>query len=363
MKRVLSLLCVGLPLVALGSCGAPEAPADPARVTQPIINGTNSTDGQFPTVVGLLVDAYAIDQQGGVPFKCKRGSGACTGTMIREDVILTAAHCVTNLLKNQQGVDCPNDVDPPKYTFKVDLIAEARAGQVVATRKVVTHPMFAPQGCVEPPGPQQWNDIALVFLKDPVKGAKLQRLPTPQDAATLVREGVKTRIVGYGKSITDQDTTAGQQRNGTATLVKAGATEIQVGQANEQQACQGDSGGPVFSNPDGTWDQQVQLGVVSRLRTLRCPSLADLLNPPKCENGALYTRIDPYLDWINKTIADESPQPTPDMAGGADMSDGPGTPKGGCSCQVDGAGAAGGATPGLVLAALAWLGARRRRQG
>ena len=70
MKRVLSLLCVGLPLVLLASCGGPaEAPgaADPARTTQPIINGTNSTDGQFPTVVGLLVD------RGGFPLEVGPG--------------------------------------------------------------------------------------------------------------------------------------------------------------------------------------------------------------------------------------------------------------------------------------------------
>lgn len=335
-------------VLALG-CGTPE---EAAPLSQPIINGTNSIAGQFPTVLGLLLDAYGVDPKS--PNKlnpqCIRGLGACTGTLIREDVILTASHCVVNLLKSLPDPTCQKDPEPPKYSFEVDLIAAAKAMRVTATVKAVAHPMFNPNGtCMGAPTVAQWNDVALVFLRDPIKGVPLQKLARPSDAATLLKEGSKVAVVGYGKSKIDDDTSAGTQRFGTATLVKVGANEIQAGQLGEQQACQGDSGGPVFANPGGTPDQLVQIGVASRLRTPKCPSILDLFNPPKCENGVFYTRVDAYYDWIEQTIDKERPTPTtpdmsgpgsPDLATGGDTPDlGGGTPPpedkgGGCKCDV-----------------------------
>lgn len=327
-------------------CGTAADPVEPAR--RPIIGGADSTQGQFPTVVGLLLDAYTIDPKSPNPLMpgCVRATGACTGTLIREDVILTASHCVTNLLKELMDPSCQKDPEPPRYTFEVDLLGAARGMRVTATAKAVAHPMFAPSMCTEPPAVSQWNDVALVFLKHPIQGVPLQKLARPADAPALLREGSKVRIVGYGKSKVDDDKTAGVQRFGAATLVKVGDTELQAGQMAEQQACQGDSGGPVFANPDGAPDELVQIGVASRLRTLHCPSIWDLLSPPRCENGVFYTRVDAYYDWIQKTITEHpmpaaedlrAPEPAPDLLGAAaDLMGGDGmTPDGGgCRCDV-----------------------------
>lgn len=374
-------LGVGLGLALLGGCGPIEEPAAPAAAQrdQPIIGGADSTQGQFPTVVGLLLDALTIDSSVPLMPKCVHATGACTGTLIREDVILTASHCVSNLLKDLKAPGCDSTLAPPQYSFEVDLIGAARGMRVVATAKAFAHPMFAPSMCTEPPSVSKWNDIALVFLKDPVKGVPLQKLARPADAAALLKEGSKVRIVGYGKSKIDDDKTAGVQRVGTATLVKVGDSEIQAGQMGEQQACQGDSGGPVFANPDGPPDQLVQIGVASRLRTAKCPGLLDIFNPPKCENGVFYTRLDPYYEWIQQTIEKERPTPmetrdmrgtdAPDLGGEApDLAPGEEPPPEdkGCKCSV-GRGAAGSpSTPGLLagLAFGALLVRRRlRRRG
>src|SRR5207244_2878089 len=104
-----------------------------------------SAASQFPTVVGLLVDAYTIDPKSPNPLKpqCIEAAGACTGTVIRSNVILTAAHCVTNLLKGAiMDPTCQHDPKPPKYTFETDLIAAAKAMRVIDTAKIVVHPKF-----------------------------------------------------------------------------------------------------------------------------------------------------------------------------------------------------------------------------
>jgi MYXO-CTERM domain-containing protein len=365
--------------LSLGCGTAPEPASQGAP--QPIISGDDSKDKQFPTVVGLLLDAYGIDQMNPNPLmpKCVRGNGVCTGSLIREDVILTASHCVVNLLKQIMDPSCQKDPEAPKYTFEVDLIGAARGMRVTGTVKAVAHPNFAPTMCTNPPTVDRWNDIALVFLKDPVKGVPIQKIAKPADAPTLLKEGSKVRIVGYGKSKIDDDMTAGTQRWGTATLAKVGDYEIQAGQLGEQQACQGDSGGPVLANPDGTPDEMVQIGVASRLRTLKCASIWDLFNPPKCENGVFYTRVDAFYDWIQQTIEKERPIPVtddmrkpdapdlaaaeePDLAQPTEEMPPPPPDENGCKCSVGGHGAVP-ASPLLLLGGLllARLARRRRR--
>lgn len=379
MKHTAGLGIAALAL-SLGCGTVPEPTVEGS--SQPIINGADSMDKQFPTVTGLLLDAYGVDQMNPNPLmpKCVRGLGACTGTLIREDVILTASHCVVNLLKQFKDPSCQKDPDPPKYSFEVDLIGAARGMRVTATAKAVAHPMFAPTTtCMGAPTVDRWNDVALVFLKDPIKGVPLQKIAKPGESDTLLKEGSKVRIVGYGKSKVDDDMSAGTQRWGTATLVKVGQYEIQAGQMGEQQACQGDSGGPVFANPDGPPEDMVQIGVASRLRTAKCPSILDIFNPPKCENGVFYTRVDAFYDWIQQTIEKERPatgsedmrkpdapdmaQPpvdSPDLASGEDPNQPPPEDKG-CKCSVGGRGSAP-VTPLLLFGAVLLGRLRRRRR-
>lgn len=65
-------------------------------------------------------------------------------------------------------------------------------------------------------------------------------------------------------------------------------TSFEVALPNEPQPCFGDSGGPVLYDV-GSANYRV-VGVISRTAN---PYLADV-----CDDGAIATRVDAYVDWI-----------------------------------------------------------------
>lgn len=54
-----------------------------------------------------------------------------------------------------------------------------------------------------------------------------------------------------------------------------------------QSGCYGDQGGALVTNVDGTW---YQIGLISTIHGAGCTG----------NNPNLYTRITPYIQWINQ---------------------------------------------------------------
>jgi MYXO-CTERM domain-containing protein len=312
-----------------------------------ITNGDAVQVGDLPTIVGIASNAGSV----------------CTGTLISPTTVLTAAHCVEPMLlkqaMQQAGMDPPETIEY-RFSFALDL-KTADESEFMEVESVEWHAEFLQDilGLFQRPG--KWNDIAIMKLATPVTDRPVQRLATP-DVMNAMEMELTHLVAGYGLTNDDDMMTAGALTEGISHLNERGENELIAGSADMQQACRGDSGGPIFADEDDV----LQIGVASRINASLFPPPTE---PPPCETGLLYTRVDTYLPWIEERVPDLGQQPDP-MDPDDDPNDpsppdpgNPGDPQGGGGgggCSASGSQTGTGALLFVAFAAL--LVARRRRR-
>ncbi|XP_075168812.1 trypsin-like [Haematobia irritans] len=223
-----------------------------------IVNGVDTTIQQHPHQVSLQTND---------------GRHFCGGSIIAEDIILTAAHCMQVF---------------EAHEFKVRLGASKynMGGELVAVKSFKSHDNYNPNTKI--------NDVALVKLATPVRESKNVRyIPlvekTPVTGTTAVVTGWGTtcfitcdlseNLQEVEVDILDYKTCAssdyGYGSNIKETMVCAYAVD--------KDACQGDSGGPLVVN-----DKLV--GVVSWGAGCAAPGFP-----------GVYADIASVRSWIEKT--------------------------------------------------------------
>jgi len=259
LKTLAGLFCASM----LFACGAPLSSNDDSDIQ---IKGgyTAASDSYYAkVVVGIATPTYVL-----------RGMTFCSGSFIEENVILTAAHCVT---PDESSTHFPvnnfrivSGVTKPEWTvFNVKTIGW---NENYDSNSTVNDDPTAP------------NDLALIY----VEGANPFTVDVAWDKEVKLND--KIALSGFG-------TIDGRTATGTLRWVYQFVTGLDPvkkrvdiakrTQNNAQGACGGDSGGPMFViGPKGKLEQR---GVLS----------IGTVNPRtgECLAWNSYTDLSYYKDW------------------------------------------------------------------
>jgi secreted trypsin-like serine protease len=153
------------------------------------------------------------------------GDVTCSGTLIQEDQVLTAHHCVAE--RNRYGEAMRSDVEPDRIL--VELGGDYLPWGEVGVRAVVAPPCGYSAGD---------GDIAVLVLERRLVG--IATLALRLDRAPQLGETVEP--VGFGRCPLSADGIRRRARlGGAVATVKAGRFRLPA------SICPGDSGGPAIS--------------------------------------------------------------------------------------------------------------------
>ncbi|MBI3547866.1 MAG: S1 family peptidase [Elusimicrobia bacterium] len=219
---------------ALGSTAYTEA--DRGRVINAVAGpGTETPDAATP-IAQVTVPVIA-HTEGEIPL--------CTGVLIAEDLVLTAAHCVPDPATKDK-VEILYDLDPKRTT--PDLYKDAGTSRIFSTQYVRHETYRRSTGIFDIP---YGIDLALVRLTPSLTGRAVASLPSA--GLELSDDGVDVTVAGWGSRGPD----AGYGlRSGTVRMrpsfsllsQEEGKAEYEPGAVT---ICPGDSGGPAFSLQSG----------------------------------------------------------------------------------------------------------------
>lgn len=302
--RSLSALALGI-LAASFGCATPSsdgpAPEAIGRTKAAVIDGVASDASQDAVVLILRFD-----------MKTHEG-GACTGTLIAPNLVLTARHCVAD---TDMGAACDGDGNPVAGGEIRGNFDPATLHVFAGTARPETRSEFEAgvKGAeiLDDGGTNLCNhDIALIRLEGNIDNGMI----APVRLETDITVGEMITAVGWGVTETTPSPSTRQQRTGievedvgpdTEARPAVAPNEFQVGES----ICSGDSGGPAISEETGA-----VLGVVSRGGNRSYPDPND---PAKtCIDGQnLYTKLSPFKDLILDAYAAAGAEPW--LEGGED---------------------------------------------
>lgn len=174
----------------------------------------------------------------------------CTATLIREDVLISAAHCFTGLEEGGNG-DEPLYVTFKQYAVLGDPDPREFPDEYLAVERYIYNVDYDPTQ-------DDPHDIALVILKAPVNDIEYEDIPYKGYLDDVIgeekgRKDIPFTIVGYGAQefyLDYADRFLDAIRNYGTVSYKKLTPYLMVTYQNEEDGiiCHGDSGGPIFYN-------------------------------------------------------------------------------------------------------------------
>lgn len=264
-------------LVAPAVAGAAERTATPP----PIVGGTVAEDGAWPWQVALV---EADEKNNYKAFYCG-------GSLINQQWVLTAAHCVVD--------DDGRVTAPAKVAILVGTNNLLEGGARVAVERVAARNDYD--------GEKITNDLALLKLAEPVPLWTIDVIATREQEAQQAPPGTPAVVTGWGRTSVDPvvlPTRLMQAEIETAALAACrkahpgsflNDTMLCAGvPSGRPDSCNGDSGGPLVVERDN--GEYLLLGAVS-------------WGNRSCDSWGLYARLPIYGEWIEKIVEGDGGRP------------------------------------------------------
>ncbi len=275
--NIKSVVVAGLITLALGACGSKKAVENGSNAAQDVVKtplpdklsiyfGTTgptlfNVPEEYQLAIGALLD---------------NGDNFCTGTLIAEDVVLSAGHCAINTwtgrTSSTRGMTFGLGTDMKNPTAKI------------AVKQIIPHPNYFSNARKNDDSFAR-NDVALFILQESALKHVPNLKPIPMNKSSLADlKGQMVQNVGFGGTETNDNNT---KRFWTTEEVKTVTSyDFTVNGKGQSSVCFGDSGGPSLFVID---NQIFIIGTVS-------------WGDESCVDNDHYARTNDNIAWITETL-------------------------------------------------------------